>query len=92
MIRSYLVNRKQLQYVFVLVDSRIKPQQVDLEFISWLAQNNIPQCMVFTKADRPGRQETVTNIQLLENELGRTWAGTMLYGCGSGRATSAGTH
>jgi GTP-binding protein len=74
MLRSYIINRKQLQYVFVLIDSRIKPQLVDLEFIAWLAQNNIPQCIIFTKADKPGKQDIVTNIQLFENALGQTWA------------------
>lgn len=74
MIRSYIVNRRQLQYVFVLIDSRIKPQAVDLDFINWLAQNNIPQCIIFTKADKPGRKETVTNIQLFENALYVNWA------------------
>jgi GTP-binding protein len=73
MIRSYIINRKQLQYVFVLIDSRVKPQEVDLEFIRWLAQNHIPLVIIFTKADKPGNRETITNIQLFGNELLKEW-------------------
>jgi GTP-binding protein len=73
MIRSYIINRKQLQYVLVLVDSRVEPQRVDLDFIGWLAQNHIPLAIIFTKADHTGKRSTVTNIQHFGNAMLKEW-------------------
>ncbi|HEX8546329.1 MAG TPA: ribosome biogenesis GTP-binding protein YihA/YsxC, partial [Cytophagaceae bacterium] len=52
MIRDYFNHRENLQCVFVLVDSRIEPQQIDLDFMKWLGENQIPFCIVFTKCDK----------------------------------------
>jgi GTP-binding protein len=73
MIRNYLKNRKQLQYVFVLIDSRIPPQKLDMEFINQLGEDNIPFVIVFTKADKPGGKDTLTNIEHFKSELLETW-------------------
>tara|TARA_R110002072_G_scaffold78309_1_gene181635 strand:- start:501 stop:1091 length:591 start_codon:yes stop_codon:yes gene_type:complete len=73
MIRSYLVERKNLFNVFVLVDSRIPPQQIDLDFINWLGENGIPFSIIFTKADKQNSPKTLSNVSTFENTLKETW-------------------
>jgi GTP-binding protein len=73
MIRNYLKKREQLQYVFLLVDSRIPPQQVDLNFIRWLAENRVPFAIVFTKADKPGSKEVSKTVQVFKDLLLKDW-------------------
>lgn len=51
-IRSYILNRRQMTSLFVLVDSRLKPQKIDLEFMEWLGENAVPFAIVFTKTDK----------------------------------------
>lgn len=54
MIAQYILQRKQLVNVFVLIDVRHDPQQIDREFIDWLGQSNVPFSIIFTKADKVG--------------------------------------
>ena len=56
MIKSYIMKREQMVNLFVLVDSRHKPQKIDLEFITWLGENGVPFSLVFTKLDKLGNQ------------------------------------
>jgi GTP-binding protein len=66
MISDYLLQREQLQYTFVLIDSRHEPQKIDLEFINWLGENQIPQCLVFTKTDKlthPKRDKNIAHYK-----------------------------
>jgi GTP-binding protein len=51
-VSDYLLNRETLRCVFVLIDSKIPPQQLDLRFTQWLMESNIPFVLVFTKADK----------------------------------------
>ncbi len=51
-ISDYVLNRKQMTNLFVLIDSRHKPQQIDLEFMEWLGENEVPFSIVFTKLDK----------------------------------------
>ncbi len=51
-ISDYVLNRKQMTNLFVLIDSRHKPQQIDLEFMEWLGENGVPFSIVFTKLDK----------------------------------------
>ena len=52
MIRGYILQRQQLVNVFVLVDIRLEPQKIDLEFMEWLGVSSIPFSIIFTKADK----------------------------------------
>ena len=52
MIKSYIANRAQMTNLFVLLDSRHKPQEIDLKFMDWLGENGIPFSIVFTKLDK----------------------------------------
>ncbi len=54
MIENYILDRVQMTNLFVLVDSRHEPQKIDLEFMAWLGENEIPFSIVFTKLDKLG--------------------------------------
>ncbi len=58
---------------FVLVDSRIKPQKIDLDFISSLGENQVPFAIIFTKADKLGSGQLSANIEVYKNELLKEW-------------------
>ena len=51
-ISDYILNRQQMTNLFVLIDSRHKPQKIDLEFMEWLGENGVPFSIVFTKLDK----------------------------------------
>lgn len=72
-IRYYLKNRKQLVTTFVLVDSRIAPQKIDLEFINWLGENGLPLAIIFTKNDKPKSPEAMKNIATFRKTLLENW-------------------
>lgn len=73
MIRNYVLKREQLLVMFQLIDSRIPPQEKDLEFINWMGENNVPVVIIFTKADKPGSRDININVQNFKNELLKTW-------------------
>ena len=72
-IRTYLRKRPQLINLFVLIDTRIPPQKIDLEFIEWLGEHQIPFSIVFTKNDKPKSLNNLNNRKAFENELLKTW-------------------
>ena len=59
MIQGYVLGREQMTNLFVLVDSRLKPQKIDLEFIQWLGEHGVPFSIVFTKMDKLGKYKKV---------------------------------
>ena len=61
-IQTYLDKRESLQCVMVLIDSRLEPQKIDLEFCSWLGEKGLPFVLVFTKADKQSAVKTDQNI------------------------------
>ena len=63
MISDYLLHRENLQVVFVLVDSRLEPQQIDVDFINNLGENGLPFAIIFTKADKISTGKAMSNIQ-----------------------------
>lgn len=73
MIKTYLEKRENLQCVMVLVDSRLEPQKIDIEFINWLGSKGIPFVIVFTKADKQSKTKTSSNVNLFKKELSKTW-------------------
>ncbi len=72
-ISSYILNREQLTNVFLLIDIRHDPQKVDMEFINWLGENQIPFSIVFTKADKVGPVKTRQNVEKYLQSLLETW-------------------
>ncbi|MCK4747726.1 MAG: YihA family ribosome biogenesis GTP-binding protein, partial [Bacteroidales bacterium] len=73
MIEQYALQRSNLVCFFVLVDARIPPQQLDLDFIEWLGDSNLPFVIVYTKIDKVTQKEKSKNLQLLKAELSETW-------------------
>ena len=73
MISEYLLNRINLMCLFVLIDSRHKPQEIDQEFMQWLAEKGIPFVMVFTKSDKLGKTTLSNNIGAYKLEMLKKW-------------------
>ena len=73
MIRGYILQREQLVNVFVLVDVRLEPQKIDLEFIEWLGLSSIPFSIVFTKADKLTPAKARQAVEAYKQKLLETW-------------------
>ena len=73
MISEYLVNRRNLMCLFVLIDSRHKPQDIDQEFMQWLSEKEIPFVMTFTKSDKLGTTTLSNNIKAYKSEMLKRW-------------------
>ena len=72
-IENYFKEREQLVCTFVLIDSRHDPQKIDLEFMQFLGENQIPFCLVFTKADKLGSSKLNKQITSYKKKLLNTW-------------------
>lgn len=72
-ISNYILERKNLVNVFVLIDSRHSPQQIDLEFMNWLGISGIPFTMVFTKADKLKKSEADSNLSRYNERMLESW-------------------
>jgi GTP-binding protein len=68
-ITDYFESREQLVCAFVLIDIRLEPQKIDLEFLSYLGEYEIPFCIVFTKADKIGKVKADTNVNFYKKHL-----------------------
>ena len=73
MIRGYILQREQLVNVFVLVDIRLEPQKIDLEFIEWLGVSSIPFSIVFTKADKLTPNKCRQAMDAYQKKLSEIW-------------------
>jgi len=73
MIRGYILQREQLVNVFVLVDIRLEPQKIDLEFIEWLGVSGVPFAIVFTKADKLTANKCRQAVEAYKQTLMETW-------------------
>lgn len=72
-IQHYVLERMQMTCLFVLIDSRLEPQKIDLEFIEWLGENSVPFALVFTKADKQNIVKTQQNVERFLNTLKEQW-------------------
>ena len=73
LIEYYVLERKELTCLFVLIDSRLTPQRIDLEFIQWLGEEGVPFALIFTKADKSKTTELRKNVDGFLNELRKAW-------------------
>lgn len=73
MISDYILGRKNLVNVFVLVDARHTPQQIDLEFMEWLGISQIPFSIVFTKLDKLKNSQVESKIDAYNNKMLESW-------------------
>jgi GTP-binding protein len=83
-VSDYLAQRRNLFCTFVLIDSRLTPQQIDLEFVNWLAAVPAYFVLVFTKTDKQSAQKTQANIALFKARLAEYWKETpQIFTCSS---------
>ncbi|MCK4989092.1 MAG: YihA family ribosome biogenesis GTP-binding protein [Bacteroidales bacterium] len=73
MIEQYATQRTNLVCFFVLVDARIPPQQLDLDFIEWLGDSDLPFVIVLTKVDKINQRVKSKNLELLKEKLSEVW-------------------
>ena len=73
MIREYFLHRETLVNTYVLIDSRIPPQRIDVEFINFLGQNGVPLTIVYTKTDKEKQREVMANVKAMKQTLGEMW-------------------
>jgi GTP-binding protein len=73
MIDNYVLNREQMYNLFLLIDSRHEPQEIDLEFMRFLGANGVPFSIVFTKADKLSKLRLKTNTENYKKKLLEEW-------------------
>lgn len=73
MIRAYLLHRENLQLVFVLIDARLEPQKIDIDFINQLGEDGIPFAIIYTKSDKISASQVQRNVAQFRNKLLETW-------------------
>ncbi|MBR1643778.1 MAG: YihA family ribosome biogenesis GTP-binding protein [Bacteroidales bacterium] len=73
MTADYFLHREQLVNTFVLIDSRIPPQAIDLDFVNFLGVNGLPFALVFTKVDKSKQREVAHNVGSFKQALQETW-------------------
>ena len=72
-ILDYVLKCERMHYLFVLVDSRLEPQKIDLRFIEMLGQNGVPFGIIFTKCDKLSAAQTSRNVEAYKRELSQQW-------------------
>jgi len=72
-ISEYILERKNLLCLMVLIDSRLEPQKIDLEFMDWCGEKGVPFIMVFTKIDKLSKKKIADNIAHYKEEMGKHW-------------------
>ena len=72
-ITDYFKKREQLILAFVLIDCRLEAQPIDLEFIQWMGENQVPFSIIFTKADKLKPNALIRNIEAYEQKILETW-------------------
>lgn len=73
MIEHYVLERRQLACLFVLIDVRHEPQKIDMSFLDFCGENGVPVAIVFTKADKVSQRIADHNVALFKKELLHRW-------------------
>ena len=73
MITTYILDREQMTNLFLLIDVRHEPQQIDMEFMEWLGESGVPFSIVFTKADKVSKAKLKGNVMHYLTELKKQW-------------------
>ena len=74
LIQSYLQNRENLALTFLLIDSRLEPQKIDLEFMNWLGDNEVGFVILFTKTDKLSKTQLSSNLASYSKALSAYWS------------------
>lgn len=72
-ILNYILKRENLHLLFVLIDSRLEPQEIDIQFINWLGENQVPFALVFTKTDKVSSTVLSDNLEQFRKVMMETW-------------------
>ena len=72
-IREYILHRCQMTLLFVLIDIRHEPQKIDIAFLDWLGENQVPFAIVFTKADKLGPNAASAKVDAYKKALLEKW-------------------
>jgi GTP-binding protein len=72
-IENYILRRENLHCLFILLDVRLEPQKIDLEFIQWAGEKEIPLCLVFTKSDKLTKHQLNRNVSIYKSTLAKQW-------------------
>jgi GTP-binding protein len=72
-IQKYLISRENLYCLFILIDIRLEPQKIDIDFINWVGKKEIPFSIIFTKADKLTKTKLNNNLQTFKQELLSNW-------------------
>src|SRR6188768_3089371 len=73
MIEDYVLKRENLSCLFILIDSRLEPQKIDLSFIQWVGDKGVPMAIIFTKADKLSKTDLQKNISQFKKRLQEDW-------------------
>jgi len=73
LMRNYMMKRENLVYTFILIDSRLEPQKIDLDFIEWMAESQVPFVILFTKTDKLGKTAIANNLDVYKKQLLQNW-------------------
>lgn len=73
MIDKYVTNRSNLDCLFVLLDGRLTPQRIDLDFILWAGEHGVPIALIFTKTDKLSGNELAKSMKVYEKKLLEIW-------------------
>lgn len=74
LIQSYLKNRESLALTFLLIDARLEPQRIDLEFMNWLGDNEAGFVILFTKTDKLSKTQLSNNLSAYQKALSAFWS------------------
>ena len=74
LIQNYLNNRENLALTFLLIDSRLEPQKIDLEFMNWLGDNEVGFIILYTKTDKLSKNQLTSNLVSYQQALSASWA------------------
>jgi GTP-binding protein len=74
LIQSYLKNRENLALTFLLIDSRLEPQKIDLEFMNWMGDNEVAFVILFTKTDKLSKTQLNNNLEAYRRSLSAYWS------------------
>ncbi|MDD3320833.1 MAG: ribosome biogenesis GTP-binding protein YihA/YsxC [Paludibacter sp.] len=72
-IENYILLREQLTCLFLLIDSRLEPQKIDMEFMEWLGENEVPFSIVFTKTDKMSAVRAKESLKAYQDKLHESW-------------------
>ena len=79
MTKNFLINSDKISLIFILIDLRLEPQKIDIDYINYIGKNKLPLNLIFTKSDKVKKSKITSNIDNFLNELSKYWSSTPNY-------------